>query len=136
MTTIILYIVYAVFCLLGIITLINGLLISIYFFIFRFRDIETLRSFLGGVTLWVGLVYLWKIIDGSQMPQLAIAICIVALFINMGIATKQPEHFNPLTIVKEESTNQKLKQTIYSQIITLVIILIVSFFIYPEIRWY
>lgn len=125
MTDILLYIIYGLVTVIGLTTLLNGIIINIFFFIFRYKNIETLRTFLGGFLLWIGLAYLWKVISKSQMPQLAIIMCIVALFISFKLTSKFPDH-NP-----SEATNK----TIFSQIFSLVIIFISSFFIYSNVKW-
>ena len=125
MTNIILYIVYGLVTFIGLTTLLNGILINIIFFIFRYKNIETLRTFLGGFMLWIGLAYLWKLISKTQMPQLAIVMCIIGLFVSLKMTSKLPDN-NP-----SEATTK----TIFSQIFSLVIILIASFFIYENIKW-
>jgi uncharacterized protein YacL len=86
-----------------------------------------LQSFLGGFILWCLLTYLWKVVSNSQMPQLAIIICIVALAIRVFLRFKSksvPEHINEIAI-----------KQIFSQIGSLVIILIASFFMYSTVKW-
>ena len=125
MTDILLYIIYGLVTFIGLTTLLNGIIINIFFFIFRYKNIEILRTFLGGFLLWIGLAYLWKVISKSQMPQLAIIMCIVGLFVSFKLTSKFPDN-NP-----SEATNK----TIFSQIFSLIIILIASFFIYSDVRW-
>lgn len=125
MTDIILYIVYGLATFIGLTTLLNGIIINIFFFIFRYKNIETLRTFLGGFLLWLGLTYLWKVISKTQMPQLAILMCIVGLFVSFKITSKFPDN-NP-----SHATNQ----TIFSQIFSLIVIFIASFFLYDSIKW-
>ncbi len=125
MANILLYIIYGLVTFIGLTTLFNGILINILFFVFRYKNIETLRTFLGGFLLWIGLAYLWKIISKTQMPQLAILICIVGLFVSFKLTSKFPNN-NP-----SEATSK----TIFSQIFSLLIIFIASFFIYNDIKW-
>jgi len=126
MTDILLYIIYGLVTFIGLTTLLNGIIINIFFFIFRNKNIETLRTFLGGFLLWIGLAYLWKVISKSQMPQLAIIMCIVGLFVSFKLTSKFPDN-NP-----SEATNK----TIFSQIFSLILIFIASFFIYDSIKWF
>ena len=125
MTEIILYIIYGLVTFIGLTTLLNGITINIFFFIFRYKNIETLRIFLGGFLLWIGLAYLWKVISKSQMPQLAIIMCIVGLFVSFKLTSKFPDN----------SPSEATNKTIFSQIFSLIIILIASFFIYNSIKW-
>lgn len=125
MTEIVLYIIYGLLTFIGLTTLLNGILINIIFFIFRYKKLEILRTFLGGFLLWIGLAYLWKVISKTQMPQLAILMCIVGLFVSFKLTSKFQDN-NP-----SEATNQ----TIFSQIFSLVIVFIASFFIYSNIKW-
>lgn len=125
MTNIILYIVYGLVTFIGLTTLLNGILINIIFFIFRYKNIETLRTFFGGFMLWIGLAYLWKLISKTQMPQLAIVMCIIGLFVSLKLTSKLPDN-NP---------SDATTKTIFSQIFSLVIILVASFFIYENIKW-
>ena len=125
MTEIILYIIYGLVTFIGLTTLLNGITINIFFFIFRYKNIETLRTFLGGFLLWIGLAYLWKVISKSQMPQLAIIMCIVGLFVSFKLTSKFPDN----------SPSEATNKTIFSQIFSLIIILIASFFIYNSIKW-
>lgn len=125
MTNIILYIVYGLVTFIGLTTLLNGILINIVFFIFRYKNIETLRTFLGGLMLWIGLAYLWKLISKTQMPQLAIVMCILGLFISLKITSK----------FSDDNPSDATTKTIFSQIFSLVIIFIASLFIYESIKW-
>lgn len=127
MSTTVLYFIYAFACLLGITNLLTTFIIRIYYSVFRERNLEMLQSFLGGFILWCLLTYLWKVVSNSQMPQLAIIICIVALAIRVFLRFKSksvPEHINEIAI-----------KQIFSQIGSLVIILIASFFMYSNVKW-
>jgi hypothetical protein len=127
MSTTVLYFIYAFACLLGLTNLLTTFIIRIYYSVFRERNLEMLQSFLGGFILWCLLTYLWKVVSNSQMPQLAIIICIVALAIRVFLRFKSksvPEHINEIAI-----------KQIFSQIGSLVIILIASFFMYSTVKW-
>jgi predicted MFS family arabinose efflux permease len=104
----------------------NALVINFIFFILKNRDLNSLRSFGGGFFLWLVLAFVWKLIDGRQMPQLAILLCIVGLATHLGLSMSGK-------IGKD--FDKRGEAMIFSQIFTLVIMLVASFFMFSNVRW-
>lgn len=135
MTTTILYLVYIIASVIGITTLIAGLINGLYRLL-GYKNVEILYSFLTGFTLWVGLTYLWKVIDGRQMPQIAIILCIIALALNFMAVVKFNKHQRETNLFAgSDDTDSNTLKVVFSQIGSLIIIFIASFFIYHTIRW-
>ncbi len=131
----ILYITYAFAALFGL----TNLLITVLFFfcvrVLRVKNIQTLVTFTIPFFLWVALVYLWKLINGLQMPQLAIIICIACLFISfvMQLKTDDKRMRYPLSPNAFDDDHSRFRQQIIvSQMFSLLIIFIAHFlFILP-----